>query len=152
MHIAKSWLAIALAGIALPVLAATPSPPPSGSDGFNIARLEQIQSETLLLEAQAQRTKAELAAQGGGSPDTSSPSPSSTPSVVPVGNSLPRVTQIAGAGSALSARLLMTDGSQSDVITGQTLSGSGLTITRITSRGVTARRQDGGLLTLPMAE
>ncbi|XUA21460.1 type IV pilus biogenesis protein PilP (plasmid) [Citrobacter sp. OP27] len=152
MHIAKFWLAIALAGIALPVLAGTPSsPPPSGSDGLNIARLEQIQSETLLLEAQAQRTKAELAAQGGSSQDTSSSS-SSTPSVVPVGNSLPRVTQIAGAGSALSARLLMTDGSLADVITGQTLSGSGLTITRITSRGVTARRQDGGLLTLPMAE
>lgn len=142
----KNWIPVILLGFTLQAQADN-SPPPSGSNGFNIARLEQIQSETLILEAQAQRTKAEMAAQGSGPVDNSN-----VPAAASANSALPRVMQISGAGSALSARLLMSDGSQAEVIAGQTLSGAGMKIARITAHGVEARQQDGTVIILPMAE
>ena len=129
----------------LPQTAPPPSPTPAVSGShFDLARLEQIQSETLILEAQAARAKAERAA--GGSSDDSSPAPALAMSTA---SGLPRIAEIAGSGR-LSATLVMPDNSQVQVSAGQAISGTGLTVSRITAQSVIVRRRDGTTLSLPM--
>ncbi|EBZ0491387.1 type IV pilus biogenesis protein PilP [Salmonella enterica subsp. enterica serovar Infantis] len=118
---------------------------------FNLEKLERIQAETLILEAQAIRTKAWQAAQV---PDTPDKTP---PAATPAGASwspdaLPHVSEIAGTGTHLTARIVLPDESQTEVVTGQTIGSTRLTVTRITAQGVTVRRADGDELTLPMED
>lgn len=116
----------------------------TGSSGFNIERLERIQSETLLLEAQALRARAELASRSGGN-DT-------PPPVVIPGGTLPRIAEISGIRDPLTARLVMPDGALIEVSPGQSIAGTDITISRITARSVDARREDGSRISLPMEE
>lgn len=163
VNIRAGKVAVLLAGLCtLPGHAADKTPPPQdnlpglntsipAAGAFNLEKLERIQAETLLLEAQAIRTKAWQAAQV---PDTPDKTPTST---APAGSSwspdaLPHVSEIAGTGTHLTARIVLPDGSQTEVVTGQTIGSTRLTVTRITAQGVTVRRAGGEELTLPMGD
>ncbi|WP_049034251.1 type IV pilus biogenesis protein PilP [Klebsiella aerogenes] len=163
VNIRTGTVAVLLAGLCtLPGHAADKTPAPQdtlpglnttipAAGTFNLEKLERIQAETLILEAQAIRTKAWQAAQV---PDTPDKTPAST---APSGSSwnpdaLPHVSEIAGTGNHLTARIVMPDDSQTEVVTGQTIGSTRLTVTRITAQGVTVRRAGGDELTLPMED
>lgn len=112
---------------------------------FDVEKLEAIQGETILLEAQALKTKAQVAANGGVTEDTS---PAST--VMAGGTSmLPRISEIAGSDT-LSANLIMPDNSEVHVWKGQSIAGTDMTVTKITSQGVIVSHADGTTVSLPM--
>lgn len=151
-----SLVAILLASVTLPAQAETDAPPPvAASTGFTVAQLEQIQAQTLILEAKAQRAKAEQAAQGGGDdgglPVSRAPAGAASPGAG-TGSALPRIAEISGNGSALRVRLVMPDGSMLQATQGQSIAGTDLTITRVTAQAVQARRANGTSMSLPMVE
>ncbi|HCA3439642.1 TPA: type IV pilus biogenesis protein PilP [Salmonella enterica subsp. salamae serovar 35:g,m,s,t:-] len=112
---------------------------------FDIEKLEVIQGETILLEAQALKAKAQVAANGGVTEDTSQSS-----TVMAGGPStLPRISEIAGSDT-LSANLIMPDNSEVHVWKGQSIAGTDMTVTKITSQGVIVTHADGSTVSLPM--
>lgn len=113
---------------------------------LDVEKLEIIQGETMLLEAQALRAKAEIAASGGVVDDGGS---STATAVASGAASLPRISEIAG-GSNLSAHLIMPDNSEVQVFTGQTIATTDMTVSKITAQGVVVTRSDGTTVSLPM--
>ncbi|MGR7464124.1 type IV pilus biogenesis protein PilP [Klebsiella aerogenes] len=151
-----SLVAVLLACVTLPAMAQTDAPPPAAAGtGFTIAQLEQIQAQTLILEAKAQRAKAELAARDGGDdgglPVSRAPA-GATSAAAGTGNALPRIAEISGSGNTLRARLVMPDGAMLQATQGQSIAGTDLTITRVTAQSVQARHANGTTLSLPMVE
>ena len=136
------------AALPLPVSPATGKPTetkPLLRSQFDVEKLEVIQGETILLEAQALKTKAQVAASGGVTEDTSQSS-----TVMAGGTStLPRISEIAGSDT-LSANLVMPDNSEVHVWKGQSIAGTDMTVTKITSQGVIVTHADGSTVSLPM--
>lgn len=126
--------------------AAVPVAIPTEGSRLDVEQLERIQAETILLEAQALRTKAEIAAQGG-SMDSESQTPTAT--AAGISSTLPRISEIAGSDT-LSANLVMPDNSEVHVWKGQSIAGTDMTVTKITSQGVIVTHADGSTVSLPM--
>lgn len=112
---------------------------------FDVEKLEAIQGETILLEAQALKTKAQVAANGGVTEDASQ----SSAVMAGVASTLPRISEIAGSDT-LSANLIMPDNSEVHVWKGQSIAGTDMTVTKITSQGVIVSHADGSTVSLPM--
>ncbi len=121
------------------LLAAEPS--------LTLEKLESLQSETLLYEAQLSRDKAQSALRGSQPPSASEPVYSSEhtlPAVTdtaPVSeslplSSLPKVIQISGSSRRLVAQLLLPDGKKINVTTGTVLADSGLKVVSISAEHV----------------
>lgn len=120
---------------------------PHGS--ATVGELERIQADTVLFEARAARNKAMLSwQQTGGTGDavlpapvvTGAPASSSSPAVV---SALPRITEISGSGRLLRCRLRMADGSLVEASAGQTLPGTGYTVSTVTEASVAVTSTDG---------
>lgn len=128
-----------------PVMTGTEvSPPaiPMGSGRIDVEKLEAIQAETILFEAQALRAKAEIAASGGVEPPSAVAGVSNDPA-------LPRISEIAG-GNQLSAQLIMPGNAEIQVFTGQTIAATDMTVSKITAQSVIVTRADGSTVSLPM--
>ncbi|MBU9819681.1 type IV pilus biogenesis protein PilP [Rahnella sp. BCC 1045] len=169
-----------LAGPALGATPATtlvtpqPAPPPMGSQKGALAvtdlrhednaremsegRLEGIQSETVLFEAQLARAKAwkELQSNGydtalSGPFNPASPAQDkTTKDVRPATAStvLPQVVEVSGTGKALAATLVLENGNQIRVQTGNPIPGTPWVVASITFNNVTVRGNDGALTSL----
>ncbi|WP_339057582.1 type IV pilus biogenesis protein PilP [Candidatus Regiella endosymbiont of Tuberolachnus salignus] len=128
---------------------------------LDLARLERIQAETLLFEAQAARAKALQSVQqnkGGEIPVSATlvqtlagaagadltPAAASPP--------LPRIVQIAGAGNPLRARLLLPDSTTVEVTPGQRIPGTSHTVKRISAQEVQILSKNNQIHTLPFTE
>lgn len=146
MSAGSSTPSTALPSPTIPGTEAVPPELPVVRGRFDVEKLEVIQAETLILEAQALRAKAEIAASGG--MGDGKPSPSAT-AVASGPSDLPRIREIAG-GSRLSAQLIMPDNAEIQVFTGQTIATTDMTISNITAQGVVVTRTDGSTVSLPM--
>lgn len=134
-------------------------------DPLSLARIERIQAETLLFEAQAARAKALQSLQQNNGYDTSLPSsltqtlvaqaPAGTTAsetALPLRTSLPRIVEIAGIGKALRTRLILTDGISVEVATGQRIPGTIDTVSHISAQEVQITTAAGEVHTLPFCE
>lgn len=133
-------------------------------DTLNLERIERIQGDTLLFEAQAARAKALQSLQQNNGYDVSLPSPltqtliAPAPGVTPptdtppARTSLPRIVEIAGSGKALRTRLALSDGASVEVTTGQRIPGTGDTVKNITAQEVQITTATGEVHTLPFTE
>lgn len=134
-------------------------------DMLNLARIERIQGDTLLFEAQAARAKALQSLQQNNGYDASLPSPltqtliAPAPGVTPptdtpppARTSLPRIVEIAGSGKALRTRLALSDGASVEVTIGQRIPGTGDTVKNITAQEVQITTAAGEVHTLPFTE
>lgn len=112
---------------------------------MTLEKLEQLQTETLLYEAQLNRDKAlrELLT----TPDTTSAPQATTPAQnakaapekddsAQEADPLPRVRSISGNGTQLSALLRLADGSMVQIQSGQRIPGTGVTVKAISARNV----------------
>ncbi|EAA5258719.1 type IV pilus biogenesis protein PilP [Salmonella enterica subsp. enterica] len=125
---------------------ALPAPSPlSHGSRMTLEKLEQLQTETLLYEAQLNRDKAlrELLT----TPDTTSAPQANTPAQnakaapekddsAQEADPLPRVRSISGNGTQLSALLRLADGSMVQIQSGQRIPGTGVTVKAISARNV----------------
>jgi type IV pilus biogenesis protein PilP len=159
------WLALVLCTVGgnAPVYAVPnelpPSPPaqvaektallPVDERDFTLRRLEKIQTETVIVEAQVARAKALKSLEDNGS-SANLPEVSDGMAAVAVhvsaprnARGLPRISEIYGAGSRLIARLALNEGSQAEFTVGQHIPGTQLRVTRISAREVQVSALDG---------
>ena len=136
--------------LSLPVCASVQTPEAAPAQSLTFARLEQIQSQTILYEAQAARDKAKRGVSGEA---LTAPVPTAGPNEVKPtrqSSALPRVREISGAGTHLSARLVLPDGAVAFVATGQPVPGSEFTVKKISARAVSVTDHSGRVISLPM--
>ncbi|CNB80730.1 type IV pilus biogenesis protein PilP [Yersinia similis] len=135
---------------------------------LNLARLERIQADTLLFEAQAARAKALLSLQQNNGYDASLPAPLSqslvapvtatggipgtTLSTLPTQTALPRIVEIAGSGKHLRTRLALSDGAAVELSAGQRIPGTNNTVKTITAQEVQITTSTGETHTLAFTE
>lgn len=132
---------------------------------LDLERLELIQGDTMLFEAQAARAKALLALQQNNGYDTSLPSPltqtllapapggtTAQDSPLPARTSLPRIIEISGSGKALRTRLALSDGATVEVTAGQRVPGSSDSIKMISPQEVQLMTATGETHTLAFTE
>lgn len=147
-----------------------PAPPAplheNSGNTLNLARLERIQADTLLFEAQVARAKALLSLQQNNGYDASLPAPLSQSLVVPASGGvpgttlpalptqvvLPRVVEIAGSGKHLRTRLALADGTAVELSTGQRVPGTNNTVKNITAQEVQVTTSAGETHTLAFTE
>lgn len=114
---------------------------------FTLSRLEKIQAETLLVEAQVARAKALKALKESGSADSiaqvSDSMAMNVSQTTGQRGALPHIREIYGAGSQLIARLVLNDGSQAELTAGQQIPGTQLKILSISAREVRVSAPDG---------
>lgn len=113
-----------------------------------VGELERIQSDTVLYQFRAARSKALLSwQQSGGSGEATLPAPVVTGGPLPAApvavSSLPRITEIAGSGHQLRCRLRMADGSMVEASAGQALPGTDYRVSAVTAQSVTVVSADG---------
>lgn len=150
----------------LPAYAATDAlpPPPLASEmveypagDHTLRRLERIQAETVIVEAQVARAKAQKALEDSGS-SVSVPDVTAGTAAVAVNVSqakrkvtpLPQINEIYGTGNRLIARLVLSDGTYAELTTGQQVPGTPLKVTSISAREVRVAALDGsGAQSLP---
>ncbi|OKP21798.1 type IV pilus biogenesis protein PilP [Serratia fonticola] len=176
------WLVLAICGLwgQLPAYAVTnelPASPPAqalekvelpkehtqtveqGDEGkdFTLRRLEKIQAETVIVEAQVARAKAMKSLVDSGSsgsvPDVMAGTAAVAVNVSQMKSKampLPQINEIYGTGNRLIARLVLGDGSYAELTTGQQVPGTLLKITSISAREVRVSALDGaGVQSLP---
>lgn len=137
----------------------------SSGNTLNLARLERIQADTLLFEAQAARAKALLSLQQNNGYDASLPAPLSqslvaatggvpgtTLSTLPTQTVLPRIVEIAGSGKHLRTRLALSDGAAVELSAGQRIPGTNNTVKTITAQEVQITTSTGETHTLAFTE
>lgn len=165
------WCSAALADPVSPALPAPPAaeatPQAPGAPAsrlprtaqLNLEKLEQLQAETLLYEAQLNRDKAlrELLT----TPPDSTPAVASPGTTVPATakqaaeprqeepEALPRVREITGTGTQLTALLRLADNSLVQIKPGSRIPGTGLTVTSLSAQGVRVTGQENREQTLP---
>ncbi|WP_048797378.1 MULTISPECIES: type IV pilus biogenesis protein PilP [Serratia] len=130
-----------------------------GDEGkdFTLRRLEKIQAETVIVEAQVARAKALKSLEDSGSsgsvPDVTTGTAAVAVNVSQMKSKvtpLPQINEIYGAGNRLIARLALGDGSYAELTTGQQVPGTQLKITSISAREVRVSALDGaGVQSLP---
>ena len=132
------WLPITSALAAVPDLS-----------GINVGELGKVQSETILLKAQAERTNAQLEANGilpnAPQPVAQFPAPGLTPTMTATSpglrqSALPVVKEISGSGQKLRASLIYADGSEVDAKPGRELP-NGFRVQQITLDGVVLSKE-----------
>ena len=132
------WLPITSALAAVPDLS-----------GINVGELGKVQSETILLKAQAERTNAQLEAHGilpnAPQPVAQFPAPGLTPTMTATSpglrqSALPVVKEISGSGQKLRASLIYADGSEVDAKPGSELP-NGFRVQQITLDGVVLSKE-----------
>ena len=132
------WLPITSALAAVPDLS-----------GINVGELGKVQSETILLKAQAERTNAQLEANGilpnAPQPVAQFPAPGLTPTMTATSpglrqSALPVVKEISGSGQKLRASLIYADGSEVDAKPGSELP-NGFRVQQITLDGVVLSKE-----------
>ncbi|WP_252090658.1 type IV pilus biogenesis protein PilP [Pseudomonas sp. MWU13-3659] len=145
-------LSLVLLSLLLPIAGAQAAE--SGLSGISVGELGRVQSETILLKAKAERTKAEREA-AGPLPEPQQAAtlfpgqgyPSSTPTFTsPRQPALPVVKEISGSGLNLRASLVYSDGSVIDAKPGSELP-DGFRVQQITLDGVVVGK-DGKRLPL----
>jgi type IV pilus biogenesis protein PilP len=121
---------------------------------FTLRRLESIQAETVIVEAQVIRAKALKLLEESG--NTSVPESFSGTAAVSVNTTsaasptpttsrrLPQINEIYGAGNRLIARLALNDGSYTELTEGQHIPGTQLKVAGISAREVKVSGLDGG--------
>jgi type IV pilus biogenesis protein PilP len=118
----------------------------NGKD-FTLRRLEKIQAETLLVEAQVARAKALQSLKDSGSSDSiaqvSDGMEINVSKATGQRGALPLIREIYGAGTRLVARLVLNDGSQAELTAGQQIPGTQLKISSISAREVRVSAPDG---------
>lgn len=120
----------------------------SDLSAISVGELGRVQSETILLKAKAERTKAEREASGSltvPQPATAQfqaglPTPAQGAASGPREPSLPVVKQISGSGQKLRATLLYSGGSEIDVQPGSELQ-EGFRVLQVTLDGVVLVRE-----------
>ncbi|WP_051690845.1 type IV pilus biogenesis protein PilP [Photorhabdus australis] len=105
---------------------------------YTLHQLEQIQAETVILEAQAARARAQKELAENVSENVTTTMPSITgseihSSVMPRIQQLPHIQEIYGTGNRLIARLGLPDGSWVEATTGQLIPGTEYKIKTITA-------------------
>jgi len=117
--------------------------------GISVGALGKVQSETILFKAQAERTKAELEANGtlpnAPQPVAQFPAPGLTPTMTATSPgprllALPVVKEISGSGQKLRASLIYSDGSEVDAKPGSELP-NGFRVQQITLDGVVLSKE-----------
>ncbi|MBX8588646.1 type IV pilus biogenesis protein PilP [Pseudomonas cichorii] len=111
-------------------------------DGISIGELSQVQSETFLLRAKAEREKARNAASESPSKNTTSgamPASSWSPAAVGSSVSLPVVRMVYMSGKVMQAKLLFSSGIEIDASTGTDIPG-GFKVAGINLDGVVLTR------------
>ncbi|MEQ0866964.1 type IV pilus biogenesis protein PilP [Pseudomonas aeruginosa] len=114
---------------------------------YTLQQLEQLQAETVLLEAQAAKAKAQAALveapgkAGGGEGQVMGVVAGTAPTVARSG--LAYVQEIYGSGARLKARILLPTGRAVELLPGDPLPGTDLTVTAITPRSVRVADADG---------
>ncbi|HBP4890423.1 TPA: type IV pilus biogenesis protein PilP [Pseudomonas aeruginosa] len=113
---------------------------------YTLQQLEQLQAETVLLEAQAAKAKAQAALDeapgkaGGGDGQVMGSVAGAAPVALP---GLAYVQEIYGSGAHLKARILLPTGRTVELLPGDSLPGSELRVTAITPRSVRVADADG---------
>ncbi|WP_034070002.1 type IV pilus biogenesis protein PilP [Pseudomonas aeruginosa] len=113
---------------------------------YTLQQLEQLQAETVLLEAQAAKAKAQAALAetpgkaGGGTGQVMGSVAGAAPAGLP---GLAYVQEIYGSGARLKARILLPTGRAVELLPGDPLPGSELRVTAITPRSVRVADADG---------
>ncbi|HAF4865893.1 TPA: type IV pilus biogenesis protein PilP [Salmonella enterica] len=125
---------------------ALPAPSPLSRDSrMTLEKLEQLQTETLLYEAQLNRDKAlrELLTTPDATTAPQATVPAQSAKTTPDKDDsaqedtpLPRVRSISGNGTQLAALLRLADGSLVQVQSGQHIPGTTVTVNAITARNV----------------
>ncbi|NWN46590.1 type IV pilus biogenesis protein PilP [Pseudomonas sp. MAFF 301514] len=117
--------------------------------GISVGELGKVQSETILFKAQAERTKAELEANGtipnAPQPVGQFPTTGLTPTITATAPgprllALPVVKEISGSGQKLRASLIYGDGSEVDAKPGSELP-NGFRVQQITLDGVVLSKE-----------
>lgn len=122
---------------------------------FTLRQLEEIQAETVIVEAQVLRAKAiKSLGENGAVPVTGSttiPVNAASPGVsASANNTLPQINEIYGGSQRLIARLQLNDGSYAELTEGQNIPGTQLKITSISAREVrVSGMAAGGTQSLP---
>lgn len=122
------------------------------SKNLTLGRLETIQSETVVVEAQVIRAKAIKSLQESNGYSQSLPgvlpgSLNSSDSAVPVKTkqeAMPLISEIYGAGNKLIAKIVLSDGSYSEVAQNQRIPGTRYVVKRITANEVIVSSGLGG--------
>lgn len=104
------------AGLSAAAYAETPPPQLPVMEEYTLQRLEQIQAETVMLEAKAARTRIQRELEDSGI-DTRTynlPLNGRELAILPRTGGLPSVKEIYGSGKQLMARLVLSDGKRAD--------------------------------------
>ncbi len=116
--------------------------------GIAVGELGKVQSQTILLNAQAARAEAQRSIRGAGSSSTQAISPpeqarDNPVPAVPTTSSqqdLPVIKAITGTSNKLRATLLFSSGVEVDAVTGERDLPGGFRVSRITLEGVVLER------------
>lgn len=117
--------------------AETPPQPPVMEE-YTLQRLEQIQAETVMLEAKAAhaRIQRELEDSGIDARTANLPLNGRGLAILPRAGGLPSVEEIYGSGQQLMARLVLFDGKRAELRQGEQIPGSRFLIETISAREV----------------
>ncbi|BBI93033.1 type IV pilus biogenesis protein PilP [Serratia symbiotica] len=129
-----AWVSTAAYAETPPLL---PSQPPVMEE-YTLQRLEQIQAETVLLEAKAARARIqrELEESGIDARTANLPLTGRELAILPRAGSLPSVEEIYGSGKQLMARLVLSDGKRAELRQGEQIPGTRFLIETISAREV----------------
>lgn len=126
------------AGLSAAAYAETPPPQPPVMEEYTLQRLEQIQAETVLLEAKAARARIqrELEESGIDARTANLPLNGRELAMLPRVGGLPSVEEIYGSGQQLMARLVLFDGKRAELRQGEQIPGTRFLVEAISAREV----------------
>lgn len=121
---------------------------------FTLEQLENIQVDTLLLEARASRARAlqSLQQQQQQNGQTLISSVFGEKELLDRANYLPRIIEIVGRGRSLSTRLMLISGLSIEAREGQKIPSTHFTVKRISAHEVQIITSEGEVHTLPFLE
>ncbi|MGL9751229.1 MAG: type IV pilus biogenesis protein PilP [Symbiopectobacterium sp.] len=111
-------------------------PQPQVMEEYTLQRLEQIQAETVLLEAKAACTRIQRELEESGIDDriANLPLTGRELAILPSTGGLPSVEEIYGSGQQLMARLVLFDGKRAELRQGEQIPGTRFLIETISAR------------------
>ncbi|EFW11167.1 type IV pilus biogenesis protein PilP, partial [Serratia symbiotica str. Tucson] len=114
------------AGLSAAAYAETPPPQLPVMEEYTLQRLEQIQAETVMLEAKAARARIqrELEESGIDARTANLPLNGRELAILPRTGGLPSVEEIYGSGKQLMARLVLSDGKRAELRQGEQIPGT----------------------------
>ncbi|HGJ5864820.1 type IV pilus biogenesis protein PilP [Arsenophonus nasoniae] len=126
------------AGLSAAAYAETPPPQLPVMEEYTLQRLEQIQAETVMLEAKAARARIQRELEDSGIDARTAPLPLNGRelAMLPRAGGLPSVEEIYGSGKQLMARLVLSDGKRAELRQGEQIPGTRLRVETISAREV----------------